>query len=215
MLAAVSGGPRGDVALWDVADPWRPVHIGDVTMPASFGPVAGVDALSPNGQLLAVGNAAARIQLVSLADLRSPPAHRATALGRHARARAAGSQPGRHRPGQRRQLRAGPSVGRERPRSALVPSRRSRRQGYLLGVAFSPNGRLSRRGEHRRQGMAVGHLPPSAPKAAGRAGRLRQLRRMRDVHAGRPHAHRRQRRRHGPAVGHSRPRPPHGSWAAR
>ncbi|MGH2872827.1 MAG: WD40 repeat domain-containing protein, partial [Solirubrobacteraceae bacterium] len=67
-LAAVTGGPGGDVSLWDVADPWRPTHLSTVTMPSSFGPVAAVGAYSPNGKLLAVGNAAARVRLVDLTD---------------------------------------------------------------------------------------------------------------------------------------------------
>jgi len=71
LLAAVSGGPRGNVSLWDVANPWLPVQVGNVDMPAAFGPVAGVGALSPGGHLLAVGNARAQVQLVDVAD----PAH--------------------------------------------------------------------------------------------------------------------------------------------
>jgi WD40 repeat protein/transcriptional regulator with XRE-family HTH domain len=68
MLAAVSGGPAGDVDLWNVADPWRPSHLATVTMPRSFGPVAGVEALSPNGKLLAVGNAQAKVRLIGLSN---------------------------------------------------------------------------------------------------------------------------------------------------
>jgi len=71
-LAAVSGGPDGDVTLWNVANPWRPVQISAVTPPASFGPVAGVGAFSPNGKLLAVGNVQAKVRLVDLADARHP-----------------------------------------------------------------------------------------------------------------------------------------------
>lgn len=72
MLAAVSGGPHGAVSLWDVTDPWRPFRVGVVTLPPPFGPVAGVEALSPNGKLLAVGDALARVRLVDLSNLRHP-----------------------------------------------------------------------------------------------------------------------------------------------
>ncbi len=67
-LAVISGGPRGDAELWNVADPQRPRRIASVHMPAAFGPVAAVGALSSNGRLLAVGNAAAKVQLVSLSN---------------------------------------------------------------------------------------------------------------------------------------------------
>lgn len=141
MLAAVSGGPHGDVALWDVADPWRPVHIGDVTMPARFGPVAGVEALSPDGHLLAVGNAAARIQLVSLADPRRPqligaplagatPVLEQLALNTAGTVLASGDNSGRVH------LWDVSDAARPRAVSTLVAN------GYIVGVAFSPNGRL-------------------------------------------------------------------------
>ena len=71
-FAAFDGGPAGDVALWNLADPWRPAPIASVTAPGSFGPVAGVGALSPNGKLVAVGNAAAKVQLISLAQPSHP-----------------------------------------------------------------------------------------------------------------------------------------------
>lgn len=71
-MAAVSGGPGGDVSLWNVSDPWRPVRLSSVTPPASFGPVAGVGVLSPNGKLLAIGNAAAKVQLVDLSQQAHP-----------------------------------------------------------------------------------------------------------------------------------------------
>ncbi|MDA8069217.1 MAG: hypothetical protein M0T77_11490, partial [Actinomycetota bacterium] len=71
-LAAVSGGPGGDVELWNVADPERPRRIESVHVPGSFGPVAAVGALSPNGKLLAVGDAAAKVQLISLARPHHP-----------------------------------------------------------------------------------------------------------------------------------------------
>ncbi|MGH9104738.1 MAG: helix-turn-helix domain-containing protein [Acidimicrobiales bacterium] len=141
MLAAVSGGRAGDVALWDVADPWRPVHIGDVTMPASFGPVAGVGALGPGGELLAVGDTAARTQLVSLANPRSPklvgpPLSSATppleqlVLNSTGTVLASGDNSGRVH------LWDVSNPAHPLALSTLVAN------GYILGVAFSPNGRL-------------------------------------------------------------------------
>jgi WD40 repeat protein/transcriptional regulator with XRE-family HTH domain len=140
-LAAVSGGPRGDVALWDVANPWRPVHMGDVTMPSSFGPVAGVEALSPDGRIVAVGDAAAHIQLVNLASPRrpepvGPPLSGATpvleqlALNPQGTVLASGDNSGRVH------LWDVANRAHPRPLSALPVN------GYDLGVAFSPNGRL-------------------------------------------------------------------------
>jgi WD40 repeat protein/transcriptional regulator with XRE-family HTH domain/energy-coupling factor transporter ATP-binding protein EcfA2 len=141
MLAAVSGGVNGDVSLWDTSDPGRPVHVAEVTMPASFGPVAGVGALSPDGRLLAVGNGAARIQLVSLANPRhpqplGPPVLGATPVLEQLALNPAGTV-----------LASGDNSGRvhlwdvsdpAHPRglSTLVAN------GYVVGVAFSPNGRL-------------------------------------------------------------------------
>jgi WD40 repeat protein len=141
MLAAVSGGPSGDVALWDVANPWHPVHIGDVTMSASFGPVAGVGALSSDGRLLAVGDAAARIQLISLAHpgstrLIGPPLLGATApleqlvLNANGTVLASGDNSGHVH------LWDVSDPAHPLALSTLVSN------GYTLGIAFSPNGRL-------------------------------------------------------------------------
>ena len=67
-LAAVSDGTRGDVTFWNTSDPLRPKEVAAVRGPAGFGPVAGAGALSPNGRLLAVADATARIQLLDVAD---------------------------------------------------------------------------------------------------------------------------------------------------
>lgn len=72
LMAAVSGGTDGDVSLWNVANPWRPSLSGTVTMPAAFGPAAGVEALSASGRLLAVGDAAANVRLFDLRDQLHP-----------------------------------------------------------------------------------------------------------------------------------------------
>jgi WD40 repeat protein/transcriptional regulator with XRE-family HTH domain len=141
MLAAASGGTAGDVSLWDVADSWRPLHIGEVTMPAGFGPVAGVGALSPSGQLLAVGNAGARIQLISLADPRHPepvgppllgasPPIEELAFNPAGTVLASGDNSGHAH------LWDVSNPAHPRSLSALPAS------GYLLDVAFSPNGKL-------------------------------------------------------------------------
>lgn len=141
MLAAVSGGPHGDVALWDVANPWRPRHIGDVEMPARFGPVAGVEALSPSGRLLAVGDAAARVQLVSLTNVHRPqlvgaplagavPTLEQLAFNPQGTILASGDNAGRAH------LWDVTDPGHPRALSTLVAA------GYLIGVAFSPNGKL-------------------------------------------------------------------------
>jgi len=74
LLAAITGGPLGDVSLWDTADPWRPTKLSEITMPASFGAVAGVGALDPNGDLLAVGNERAQVHLLDIANRTHPVA---------------------------------------------------------------------------------------------------------------------------------------------
>jgi WD40 repeat protein len=141
MLAAASGGTAGDVSLWDVADPWRPVHVGEVTMPPSFGSVAGVGALGPSGQLLAVGNAAARIQLVSLANPRRPqlvgpplsgaaPPLEELALSPAGTVLASGDNSGHAH------LWDVSNPAHPRALATLSAS------GYLIDVAFSPNGKL-------------------------------------------------------------------------
>lgn len=140
-LAAVSGGPHGDVALWDVADPWRPRHISDVVLPASFGPVAGVEAFSTDGRLLAVGDAAAQIQLVQLgkdgrAQLLGPPLLGASPPLEQLAFNQQGTL-----------LASGDNSGRahlwdiSNPRRPLALSTLPA-AGYLVGVAFSPNGQL-------------------------------------------------------------------------
>ncbi|MHB1553401.1 MAG: nSTAND1 domain-containing NTPase [Acidimicrobiales bacterium] len=71
-FVAGSGGPAGGVTIWSDANPLRPTRVVDVAMPAGFGAAAGASAVSPNGRLLAVGNATAQIRLFDLADLRHP-----------------------------------------------------------------------------------------------------------------------------------------------
>jgi WD40 repeat protein/transcriptional regulator with XRE-family HTH domain len=141
MLAAVSGGPQGDVALWDVADPWAPVHIGDVEMPRSFGPVAGVEALSPNGQLLAVGNGAAQIQLVKLISGQQPALVGAPLEGPVPPIEQLAFSP------EGTVLASSDNSGRAHLWDVSDPARpfglsTLHASGYLLGLAFSPNGRL-------------------------------------------------------------------------
>ena len=72
LLAAVSSGAAGEVQFWNLASPSRPKLVASVRPSRSFGPVAGSAALSPNGRLLAVADAEARIQLYDVADPRHP-----------------------------------------------------------------------------------------------------------------------------------------------
>ncbi len=65
-LAAVTGGPNGQVQIWNTSDPWHPYRVSSVTMPLAFGPVAAVGALTPDGKLLTVGDANAAVQLYAL-----------------------------------------------------------------------------------------------------------------------------------------------------
>jgi WD40 repeat protein len=71
-LFAGSSGPQGDATIWDVEGPLRLAVAGTVVPPASFGPVAGAVASSPNGRLVAVANAQAAIQLFDTADPSAP-----------------------------------------------------------------------------------------------------------------------------------------------
>jgi WD40 repeat protein len=61
-LSAVTGGPDGQVQLWNTSDPTRPYQVSSITTPAAFGPVAAVGAMTPDGKLIAVGNAKADVQ---------------------------------------------------------------------------------------------------------------------------------------------------------
>lgn len=65
-LAAITGGANGQVEIWSTRDPWNPERISSITMPSAFGPVASVGALTPNGQLLTVGDQKAAVQLYSI-----------------------------------------------------------------------------------------------------------------------------------------------------
>jgi WD40 repeat protein len=71
-LFAGSSGPQGDATIWDVEGPLRLAVAGTVVPPASFGPVAGAVASSPDGRLVAVANAQAAIQLFDTADPSAP-----------------------------------------------------------------------------------------------------------------------------------------------
>ena len=90
-LAAVTGGPHGQVEIWNTSDPWHPHHVSSITMPPAFGPVAAVGAMSRDGKLLAVGNAKGAVQEYALEPLghghavgrlldRRPPVDRAGQL---------------------------------------------------------------------------------------------------------------------------------------
>jgi WD40 repeat protein/transcriptional regulator with XRE-family HTH domain len=65
-LAAITGDPGGQVELWNTRDRWRPYEFSTITMPPAFGPIASVGALTPDGRLLAVGDAKALVQLYSI-----------------------------------------------------------------------------------------------------------------------------------------------------
>lgn len=71
-LVVGSSGPNGDATMWNVEGPARLVKAGDVIPPASFGPVAGAVAASPNGHLVAVANSTAQVQLFDTADPSRP-----------------------------------------------------------------------------------------------------------------------------------------------
>jgi WD40 repeat protein/energy-coupling factor transporter ATP-binding protein EcfA2 len=71
-LFAGSSGPQGDATIWDVEGPLRLAVAGSVVPPASFGPVAGAVASSPDGRLVAVANAQAAVQLFDTADPSAP-----------------------------------------------------------------------------------------------------------------------------------------------
>ncbi|MHB2001372.1 MAG: nSTAND1 domain-containing NTPase [Solirubrobacteraceae bacterium] len=143
-LAAVSGGPAGAVALWNVADPWRPEPLAPVALPSSFGPAAGVEALSPDGRLIAVGDEAGAVRLLVReggAGWRStgPPLGGATApieqlvLSPDARV-----------------LSVGDAAGRIQMWDVADPAKPTRLTtiepragaGSIFGLVYSPNGRL-------------------------------------------------------------------------
>jgi WD40 repeat protein len=143
-LAAVSGGPHGDVDLWNSSDPWRPAHLASITLGRSFGPAAGVEALSPNGRLLAVGDAQAKVRLVDLTDPRRP-----RPLGRELGGATPSIEQLNFSPDMR-QLSVADETGRIHVWEIADPARPKRLptldptggSGTVLGVAYSPNGRL-------------------------------------------------------------------------
>ncbi|MDA8292088.1 MAG: helix-turn-helix domain-containing protein [Actinomycetota bacterium] len=140
-LAAVSGGSAGDVTLYDVSDAARPVEAGSVTMPAAFGPVAGVESLSPGGRLLAVGNARAEVRLVRLAD----PGH-PTLVGPVIRGATPSIEQLNFSPGMK-VLSVGDDAGRVHLFDVSRPAHPRllatlRATSNVLGVAFSPDGHL-------------------------------------------------------------------------
>lgn len=143
-LAAFDGGPNGDVSLWSLIDPWHPAQIGSIRVPGRFGAVAGVGALSPNGKLIAVGNTAAKVQLISLAQQGHP---------RRLGARLGGAVPSIEQLNfspNMRLLSVGDDAGRihlwdiSRPAHPLaLPTLDPRgRSSNVFGVAYSPNGKL-------------------------------------------------------------------------
>jgi len=139
-LIASSAGATGGVTVWSDANPLRPTRLADVAMPAAFGPAAGAAAISPDGHLLAVGNAEARIQLFAGADL----AHLAP-VGRPLH----GDRPYIEQLGfspDGRLLVAGDDSGqvrlwdvRDPARPRPLPTIRGT-HGQILGFAFSPSG---------------------------------------------------------------------------
>ncbi|MGH9089731.1 MAG: hypothetical protein ACRDYZ_16760 [Acidimicrobiales bacterium] len=72
MLTATTQGPTGDVTFFDDRDPLHLRKLAALTMPASFGPVAGAATLGPRGHLVAVANTTAQVQLVDVSDLQHP-----------------------------------------------------------------------------------------------------------------------------------------------
>jgi WD40 repeat protein/transcriptional regulator with XRE-family HTH domain/energy-coupling factor transporter ATP-binding protein EcfA2 len=142
LLAAVGSGPKGDTSLWGTANPARPVHLAEVTMPPAFGPVAGAGALTPNGRLLAVANAKAQVELVGLSD----PAH-PVLLGKPLKGPSPLVEMMAFSP-DGRLLAAGDDDTRvyiwdvARPARPEALSALAGPTSEVLGVAFSPNGRL-------------------------------------------------------------------------
>jgi WD40 repeat protein/transcriptional regulator with XRE-family HTH domain len=143
-LAAVSGGPDGNVDLWNVANPWRPAHLAAVRMPASFGPAAGVESLSPDGKVLAVGNAQAKVRLVGLSTPRRPDLLGGALTGATPYIEQLNFSP------DMKLLTVGDDAGRIQIWSVADPARATRiadlnadgHSSQVLGIDFSPDGRL-------------------------------------------------------------------------
>jgi WD40 repeat protein/transcriptional regulator with XRE-family HTH domain len=144
LLAAVSGGPQGDIDLFDTTNPWHPTHLASVAMGSAFGPAAGVEALSPNGRLLAVANPQGEVRLVDLGDPRQPRPFGPVLGGATPYAEQLNFSP------DMRLLSVADETGRihlwnianpahPTPWATLDPSGAF---GSVLGVAFSPDGHL-------------------------------------------------------------------------
>jgi WD40 repeat protein/transcriptional regulator with XRE-family HTH domain len=63
LLVAGSGGTSGSATIWQVFGRADLERLADIEPPPSFGPVAGAAAANPSGTVVAVADAAARIQL--------------------------------------------------------------------------------------------------------------------------------------------------------
>ncbi len=143
-LAAISGGPAGDVELWNVRSPRRPALIASVHVPGPFGAVAAVGALSTNGRLLAVGDAAARVQLVSVTHPTRPRLLGGELTGAVPYIEQIDFSP------DGRLLAVGDDAGRIHMWDISDPSRplalptidRSGASSNVFGIAFSPDGEL-------------------------------------------------------------------------
>jgi len=144
LLAAVSGGTAGNVDLWNTADPWRPVHLAAVAMGHAFGPAGGVEALSPNGRLLAVGNATGDVRLVDLTDPGRPRPFGPELGGGTPYIEQLNFSPNM------RLMSVADQTGRIHLWDITDPAHPTRQvtidpngtTGSVLGVAYSPNGRL-------------------------------------------------------------------------
>lgn len=143
-LAAVTGGPSGRVEIWNTRNAWQPYRVASITMPPAFGPVASVGAMTPDGRILAVGNAKAAVQVYALDAAGQAHAMGPPLTGAHPAIEQINFSPSGTL------LSVGDDSGQVHLYDISEPSRprllsvidRTGASGNVFGVSYSPNGRL-------------------------------------------------------------------------
>jgi WD40 repeat protein/transcriptional regulator with XRE-family HTH domain len=143
-LAAVTGGPDGQLQIWNTSDAWAPRQVSSITTPPPFGPVASVGAMTRDGKLLAAGDAKADVQQYAVDTRGHGHAVGPVLTGAHPAIEQVNFSPNG------RLMSVGDDAGQVHlydisdpaaPRLLSVIDRSGASQN-VLGVSYSPNGRL-------------------------------------------------------------------------
>jgi WD40 repeat protein len=143
-LAVISSGPKGDAAIWHTSSTGVPSLIANVPSSRPFGAVAGAGALTEDGNVLAIANADAHVELLDVSNPHHPRTLGAVLTGaspyiEQMAFNSSGSL-----------LAAGDDAGHVNLWDTSDPSHavaeptlnRGAAPQIMLGVAFSPDGKL-------------------------------------------------------------------------